>query len=141
MKETKVMCNIFRISFIMPGYRALDPDKMKDYESGTAGNKEYNRQVERILDHFVSYLRDKEKDDRPMDQIVEHPEEFELVVKKFFYSLTVEEVEVSRMTGKKTKTGKQIPPTIGYARNIKSTLFKSFTSKFKVMLKRFRLIY
>ena len=46
--------------------------------------------------------------------------------------LRVDEIEVDKMTGKKSKTGKQVYPTIGYMRNIKSTLFGCFNKTYKV---------
>ena len=116
----------------MPGNRALDSDSLKEFEANAAGNKEYIRQVERIWNHFQTFTREVEKIELDLELIAENTEDFENLVKKFFYSLTVDEVEIDAMSGRKLKTGKTIPPTIGYARNIKSTLFKSIASKLKV---------
>ena len=79
--------------------------------------------------HFISY-----KDVRDMLEVVENKEEFEALVKRFFISLRVDDVEVDKMTGKKTKTGQKVYPTIGYMKNIKCTLFGCLVKQFKVDL-------
>ena len=107
--------------------------EVEKIEEGNAGNKEYKRQCDRILGHFNKFKCETENDDRSIEDIIKASEvEFEGLVKKFMIGLRVDELEVDKMTGKKSKTGKQVYPTIGYMRNIKSTLFGCFNKKYKV---------
>ena len=118
----------------MPQNVVIDQVEVERIEAGTSGNKEYKRQVERILKHFSTYLTDTEKEERSIEDVyAESSEVCEGLVKRFFYSLRIDEVEVDKKTGKKSKTGRQIPPKLGYAKNIKCTLFKSLTSLYKVL--------
>ena len=120
----------------MPFNVIIGEDEVERIETGTGGNKEYKRQIERILNHFLTFVKDVKKDGRSIEDIYANSkEDFEDLVKCFFYSLRVEDVDIDKKTGKKTKTGKQISPKIVYAKNIKSTLFKSFTSKYQIDLK------
>ena len=117
----------------MPSSISVTDEEVERIEEGNAGNKEYRRQCERILGHLSQFLKDKEKEERPIEEIIKSSElEFEGLVKKFMYSVRVDEVDVDKMTGKKIKTGRQVYPAIGYMKNIKSTLFGCFNKKYKV---------
>ena len=117
----------------MPNTISLTVEEVERIEEGNVGNKEYKRQCERILGHLCQFLKDKEKEVRSIEEIIKTSEtEFESLVKKFMFGLRVDEVVVDKMTGKKSKTGKQVYPTIGYMKNIKSTLFSCLTKKYQV---------
>ena len=119
----------------MPSNITVTDDEVERSEEGTAGNKEYRRQCERILGHFCQFLKDKEGEERPVEELIKSSEaEFEGLVKKFMYSLRVDEMNVDKMTGKKSKTGRQVYPVIGYFKNIKSTLFGCFNKKYQVTI-------
>ena len=118
----------------MPSNITVTDEEVERIEEGNAGNREYRRQCERILGHFCQFLKDKEEEERPIEDIIKSSEtEFEGNVKKFLYSLRVDEMTVDKMTGKKSKTGKQVYPAIGYIKNIKSTLFGCFNKKYQVI--------
>ena len=118
----------------MPTNIEVGDGDVEKIEEGNAGNKEYRRQCERILGHFISYKTETEKDDRDLSEIVKNDLEFEALVKRFFISLRVDEVEDDKMTGKKSKTGRKVYPTIGYMRNIKCTLLGCFSKQFMIDL-------
>ena len=118
----------------MPSNITVTDEEVERIEEGNAGNREYRRQCERILGHFCQFLKDKEEEERPIEDIIKSSEtEFEGNVKKFLYSLRVDEMTVDKMTGKKSKTGRQVYPAIGYIKNIKSTLFGCFNKKYQVI--------
>ena len=120
----------------MPNTISLTVEEVERIEEGNAGNKEYKRQGERILGHLSQFFKDKENEERSIEEIIRTSEnEFEILVKKFMFGLRVDEVVVDKMTGKKSKTGKLVYPTIGYMKNIKSTLFSCLTKKYQVQFK------
>ena len=67
-----------------------------------------------------------------MDELAKDPEKFENLVKNYFFGIQVPEVEKDKKTGKAKKTGKMVLPTMGYAKNIKASLFMVFKTDFKV---------
>ena len=118
----------------MPTNIELGEGEVEKIEAGNAGNKEYKRQCQRILGHFISYKNETEKDDRDLSDIVKNEQEFEALVKRFFISVRVDEVQVDKMTGKKSRTGRKVYPTIGYMKNIKCTLLGCFSKQFQIDL-------
>ena len=118
----------------MPTNIEVGEGDVERIEAGNAGNKEYKRQCQRILGHFISYKNETEKDDRDLSEIVKNEQEFEALVKRFFVSVRVDEVQVDKMTGKKTRTGRKVYPTIGYMKNIKCTLLGCFSKQFQIDL-------
>ena len=118
----------------MPTNVELGEGDVERIEEGGVGSKEYKRQCERILGHFITYRTETEKDNRDMLDVVQNEADFEALVKRFFISVWVDEVVCDKMTGKRSKTGKKVYPTIGYMKNMKCTLFGCFTKQFKVDL-------
>ena len=72
-----------------------------------------------------------------MDEIVKDPDKFKNLVKNYFFGIKVPELEKNKKTGKTTKTGKLVLPTMGYAKNIKASLFMVFKTEFKVICWKF----
>ena len=50
----------------MPTNIEVGEGDVEKIEAGNAGNKEYKRQCQRILVHFISYKNETEKDDRDL---------------------------------------------------------------------------
>jgi hypothetical protein len=122
------------LSLKMPTNIEVSEGDVERIEEGNAGNKEYRRQCQRILGHFIAYKTETEKDDRDLSEIVKNEQEFEALVKRFFISVRVDDVQVDEMTGKRSKTGRKVYPTIGYMKNMKCTLFGSFSKQFQIDL-------
>ena len=57
---------------------------------------------------------------------------FEIYIKNYFMGIRVPETAKDIKTGKLAKTGEMVLPTMGYARNIKASLFRLFTKEYKV---------
>ena len=121
----------------MASSRKLPAEVQKKIDDGPAGNKEYARQKKRNLLHFQTYLSEIELVTEPIPEIVKEPERFENLVKNYFFGIEVAEVEKSKKTGKITKTGKMVLPTMGYAKNIKASLFMVFKTELKVICWKF----
>ena len=71
----------------MPGNRVISDEEVVQAGEGSKGNKEYKRQCERILGHFKTFLRETEKDERDLVDVVKCDEQFESLVKKSFSSV------------------------------------------------------
>ena len=111
------------------------PDNvLKEIEDGSAGSNEYEAQKRRNLLHFKKFLVDVEKVDDEVEELMKNPESFEDYVKKYFMGIRVPETVKDKKTGKLTKTGEMVLPTMGYARNIKASLFVLFTKEYKVSI-------
>ena len=117
----------------MASSRKLPEEVQQKIDEGAAGNKEYARQKQRNLHHFKTYLEEVEKVTESIDELVKKPEEFESYVKNYFYGIEVAEVEKDKMSGKLTKTGRMVLPSMGYSKNIKASLFMVFKTDFKVV--------
>ena len=118
----------------MASSRKLPTEVQQMIDEGSAGNKEYARQKKRNLQHFQTYLSEIEKVAEPLEEIVKNGERFENLVKNYFFGIEVPEIEKNKKTGKLTKTGKMALPTMGYAKNIKASLFMVFKTEFKVIV-------
>ena len=111
------------------------PDNvLKEIEDGSAGSNEYEAQKRRNLLHFKKFLVDVEKVDDEVEELMKNPESFEGYVKNYFMGIRVAETVKDKKTGKLTKTGEMVLPTMGYARNIKASLFVLFTKEYKVSI-------
>ena len=99
----------------------------------TRDQLEYSRQKKRNLLHFLTYLREVEKVSEPVEEIVKDPKRFENLVKNYFFGIQVPELEKNMKTGKTKKTGRLVLPTMGYAKNIKASLFMVFKTDYKVI--------
>ena len=63
---------------------------------------------------------------------MKYPDSFETYIKNYFMGVRVPENAKDIKTGKLAKTGEMVLPTMGYARNIKASLFRLFTKEYKV---------
>ena len=117
----------------MASSRKLPAEVQQKIDEGHAGNNEYARQKKRNLQHFQTYLSEIEKVVEPLDELIKDGERFENLVKNYFFGIEVPEIEKNKKTGKLTKTGKMTLPTMGYAKNIKASLFMVFKTEFKVI--------
>ena len=84
----------------MPQNNPVAEDDIDRIEAGTSVNQEYKKQVLKILNHYKSFPKDVEKEERPVEDVVaESHVLFKSLVKKFFFmDLTVTEVEVDHKT-------------------------------------------
>ena len=110
------------------------PDEIaKDLEEGVvSGNKEYLAQKKRNMDHFKKFLIDVEHIDKPLEEMINDPVAFETYVQNYFFGIRVEETIKDKKTGKLSKTGQMVLPKMGYAKNIKASLFSVFVKDYKV---------
>ena len=110
------------------------PDEIaKDLEEGVvSGNKENLAQKKRNMDHFKKFLIDVEHIDKPLEEMINDPVAFETYVQNYFFGIRVEETIKDKKTGKLSKTGQMVLPKMGYAKNIKASLFSVFVKDYKV---------
>ena len=113
------------------------PDEIaKDLEEGVvSGNKENLAQKKRNMDHFKKFLIDVEHIDKPLEEMINDPVAFETYVQNYFFGIRVEETIKDKKTGKLSKTGQMVLPKMGYAKNIKASLFSVFVKDYKVLLR------
>ena len=74
----------------------LPEELMKELE---AGSKEYHAQKKRNLANFIKFVKNAEKVEDPIEEIVTTPETFESYVKNYFYGIKVEEHVKDKKTG------------------------------------------
>ena len=109
------------------------PDEvMKEIAEGPAGNKEYLAHKKRCLGNFKKHLEEVEKTGEDIENLVENKPQFEIYVKNYFFGIRVKETIQDKLTGKLDRSGRLVPPTMGYAKNIKAVLFGVLTREFKV---------
>ena len=104
----------------------------KQIEEEDAGNKEYLRQKQRNLANFKKHIEEVEDCKEPLEEVVKNLEVLESYVKNYFFGIEVAEVVKDAKTGKLNKTGLMVPPKMGYAKNIKASLFGVFTKEYQV---------
>ena len=118
----------------MSNTEKVSDEVMKDIADGPAGNKDYQAQKKRSLANFKKHLETVEKVNDEISQLITAPEQFESYVKNYFFGIRVKEVTKDKMTGKQKPTGNLVPPTMGYAKNLKAVLFGVFVREFKVCI-------
>ena len=116
----------------MPKAAAVSEEQIKDIDEGSSGNKEYLAQRRRIFEHFTKYVKDVENCDLPIEDMVKDTENLGSYVKRFFYGAKVDKVKIDKKTGKKIKVGEMEPPSLGYAKSMKTCLFGVFAKEYKV---------
>ena len=116
----------------MANSERVPDDVMKEIADGPAGSKDYLTQKKRVLANFMNFVVDIEKDGRDLVEIVKDKQLFETFVKNYFFGIRVPETKQDKKTGKVSKTGRNVPPKMGYAKNIKAVLFGVFVREFKV---------
>ena len=117
---------------IMASSGRVPSNVLKEIEEGSSGSNEYEAQKKRNLQHFRKFLVEVENVNEDVADLMKHPDTFESYIKNYFMGIRVPETVKDIKTGRLAKTGELMLPTMGYARNIKASLFTLFTKEYKV---------
>ena len=109
----------------------LEPAELAALANGPAGSDAYLRQKERALKNFENHIKNIEHS--TFSEVLKCKKELERCLKSYFFGIRVMEVVPDpNNAGKVIKSGKKVPPKLGYAKNVKSVLFNVLLKEYQV---------
>ena len=111
----------------------LDRHPLGELAIGPAGSQLYLRQKELAMRKFRNHVTQVEL--LNFDKVLKNDKNPEDCLTSYFFGIRVNENEADdENQGKRKQTGNKIPPKLGYAKNIKSTLFNVLLKDYKARM-------